>query len=338
MDEEIQDLEIGSKKPTEGFDVIDFIACLVGTFVAGLFVLGLWKMSEHGGPNQTFYSTNLFIFAPGLGGFVAGVISNWNVTKSIAASWISATIVGLLSCGALLGFGFEGVICIAMALPLIVPMIALGVFIGRFAMTGFNNGRRILMTAAPLVVYVGATTAYDQPGFETKTESTTMIVNAPPEKIWPKLFHLDNLPEPDQWIFKTGIAYTKGTNASGRNVGDSRQCLLTTGTMNETIAEVQENRYLRFEVLNTPPAMKEMNPFYDIHPRHENGSFKVHWGEFRLEPLPGGRTRFTGTSRYSYNIYPAAYWGLWTDTVAEQIHVRMMGEIKRRLELTSSLK
>ena len=62
----------------------------------------------------------------------------------------------------------------------------------------------------------------------------------------------------------------------------------------------------------------------------------VHWGEFKLEPLPGGRTKFTGTSCYSYSIYPAWYWGLYTDTVAEQIHMRMMEEIKRRVESANS--
>lgn len=338
MNDELHDLEPGKQiqPPSNGFELSDLIACLVGTAIGGVLTLILWKAAEHSKSDQTPYTTSIFLFVPGLAGFIAGVISNWNIEKSASTSWINATLIWLFSCCALLVCGFEGMICIVMAMPLFVPMIAFGVFLGRAIIGWRKDGPRILVSAAPVVAVVAVYTIRSEPGFQTRTESTSLIINAPPDKIWPYLFRIDHLPEPNQWIFKTGIAYTTGTDSGGQHVGDSRQCILTTGIMQERISQVEPNQYLRFDVLTTPPSMKEKNPFYDIHPPHERGSFKVHWGEFRLEPLSGGRTRLTGTSQYSYNIYPAAYWGLWTDTVAEQIHVRMMNEIKRRVEAANA--
>lgn len=329
-----KDLEPGVRPRTpETMEHRDLVGSLVGAGIGGLVVIGVWKLFEKNGNWDGFYNYGLFLFVPFLMGFTSGTISCWKESRPRATIWVSAVLQCILASIALLVFGIEGMVCIVMAMPLVYPFVALGGFIARSMMDSYRTNPRILVTTAPVIVALGVGSNAYNPGFVTKTESTTIIVDAPPEKIWPYLFELSDLPEPEQWIFKTGIAYTKGTRSGGRNVGDARKCLLTTGVMNETITELVPNRYMRFDVHNTPPSIKEQNPFYDIHPRHETGCFKVHWGEFKLEPISGGRTRFTGTSTYSYNIFPAEYWGLWTDTVAEQIHVRMMGEIKQRVEV-----
>ncbi len=325
--------EIDRQPALRSFDKIDALACLVGSLVGGL-VLGLLCYREaqpHTGMTN-LYGYGVFLFVPLLTGIITGAISNWRQPSTIGAIWISAFVVNVLCAIGLLVTGLEGAVCVGMSIPVTLPVMGLGIVLARAVLHYGRAKRKILFSAVPAIVAVGGASILYSPGFVNQVESTTIIINGPPEKIWPYLFELDGLPEPDQWIFRTGIAYTKGTRSGGRNVGDWRQCMLTTGNMNETIAAVEPNRYLRFNVLNTPPSMRESNPFYDIHPRHETGTFVVHWGEFRLEALPGGRTRLTGTSSYSYNIYPAWYWGLYTDTVAEQIHMRMMNEIKRRVE------
>ncbi len=310
----------------------DFIGSIAGTVITGVLITAAWYFQGMKKDFAGTYGTGIFLVSPILCGFIAGAISNWNESRPTSTIWLSSLVQFFLTCTSLLIFAIEGVVCIVMASPLIYPMFALGTWLGQSAMNFKRGSRKLFVTALPVIVGVGVGANAMDPLAATKTESTTYIVNAAPDKIWPLLFELQNLPEPDQWIFRTGIAFTKGTHASGQVVGASRQCILTTGTMNETITALEVNHYMRFDVHNTPPSIKESNPFYDIHPRHETGSFKVHWGEFRLEPLPGGRTKFTGTSTYSYNIFPAWYWGLITDTVAEQIHVRMMGEVKRRVE------
>src|SRR5262249_22611715 len=49
----------------------------------------------------------------------------------------------------------------------------------------------------------------------------------------------------------------------------------------------------------------------------------------RLEPLPGGRTRLVGRTRYELRVFPAAYWGLWSDALIHAIHARVLEHIER---------
>ena len=317
---------------TSVFSIRDALGALIGAIITSCLVAAAWYILDLRQNYGSTYGTGIFLVSPTLCGFIAGAIGSWKGARPTLTVWLSSLLQFVLVWYALLLFGIEGNVCIVMATPLIYPMFAAGTYLGHVVKKFEKGNHRLFVSALPVIVGVGVGANAMDPYAATKTESTTYIVNATPDKIWPLLFELHDLPEPDQWIFRTGIAFTKGTHASGQVVGASRQCILTTGTMNETITALEVNRYMRFDVHNTPPSIKESNPFHDIHPRHETGSFKVHWGEFKLEPLPGGRTKFTGTSTYSYNIFPAWYWGLITDTVAEQIHVRMMGEIKRRVE------
>jgi hypothetical protein len=316
------------------FDAQDLVGSIAGVVVSGILILIFWKIVGTKQMGAGYYGTGVFMVVPILSGFIAGSVSNWSEKRPTATIWLSSLLQLFFAGAGLLSFGIEGGVCILMASPLLYPMFAVGCFLGQIAMNLRRGDKGLMVSVVPVLVVMGLSANSLDPIFATKTESTTVIVNAPPEKIWPFLFHLQDLPKPDQLIFKTGIAYTIGTHAEGQSVGSSRLCQLTTGTMKETISAMETNRYMRFKVLNTPASIKESNPFYDVHPRHETDSFRVNWGEFKLEPLSGGRTRFTGTSNYSYNIFPAWYWGLYTDTVAEQIHVRMMGEIKRRAEST----
>jgi hypothetical protein len=55
-------------------------------------------------------------------------------------------------------------------------------------------------------------------------------------------------------------------------------------------------------------------------------------GQFLLIPLAGGRTRLEGTTWYTHNLWPAAYWQVWSDFVIHRIHERVLVHIKRLAE------
>ena len=52
-------------------------------------------------------------------------------------------------------------------------------------------------------------------------------------------------------------------------------------------------------------------------------------GEFRLNPLPGGRTELVGTTWYRHHLYPAAYWRWWSDAIVHRIHLRVLEHVAR---------
>jgi hypothetical protein len=78
--------------------------------------------------------------------------------------------------------------------------------------------------------------------------------------------------------------------------------------------------------------MSELSPYRDLHPPHLDGYFRSRAGEFLLAPLPGGRTRLTGTTWYALDLQPAAYWSLWCDALVHAIHRRVLRHVERLAE------
>jgi len=141
-----------------------------------------------------------------------------------------------------------------------------------------------------------------------------------------------SLPPPREWLFRAGIACPLQTRMFTRGPTSAfRLCVLSTGTMVEKVDVFQTNRQLHFQVLNTPPVMNEWSP-WNIHPAHLQDVMQMHAGQFLLSALPGGRTRVVGTSWYHHDIWPSAYWRLWSDSVVHQVHRRVLNEIKARSE------
>lgn len=159
-----------------------------------------------------------------------------------------------------------------------------------------------------------------------------IVVDATPEEVWPHLFNIDELPPTRNVLFQSGIAHPIQVRSEGQFLGAWRECVLTTGVMPERISILEPFQRMRFDVLRTPPSMREVNPFGEVHAAHLEGYNEVHYGEFRLEAVGDGRTRLYGTSVYSHRFYPEFYWSLWTDAIAHFTHLRVMNEIKHRAE------
>ena len=77
--------------------------------------------------------------------------------------------------------------------------------------------------------------------------------------------------------------------------------------------------------------MIELSP-YKIRPRHMDHYFASTKGEFRLVPLPGGRTRLEGTTWYRLRFMPQGYWQMWSDFIVHRIHMRVLNHIKNLAE------
>ena len=116
-------------------------------------------------------------------------------------------------------------------------------------------------------------------------------------------------------------------------VGAARVCRLSTGDMPERITVWKPEQELKFIVLDTPAAMREATIFgRDLDGAHLHTTYTSLDGGFRLEALPNGQTRLTGTSRYLLAITPASYWNLWTREIVSQVQLRVMNHVKAKAE------
>lgn len=276
------------------------------------------------------YAFGLFIWLPLVMGAMTTIIYGYkNQTTKRSLRYLSFNSLAIFCIG-LLAFAFEGVICIVMALPV-------GLFFNWLGhLIGYEIINKKIITNAPTSLSILILSVPALMGFETITENkeetanpitTSIEINAPIETVWKNVVEFPQLPEPTEFIFKTGIAYPINANIVGKGVGAVRHCNFTTGTFVEPITEWNQPNLLKFDVVEQPEPMKELS-FYDLHPNHLHGYFVSKKGQFKLTKLANGNTLLEGTTWYYNKIKPAIYWNLWSDNIIHKIHNRVLTHIK----------
>jgi uncharacterized membrane protein YhaH (DUF805 family) len=277
------------------------------------------------------YGVTLFVGTPIWMGAVSAFLYNRPFPRTLPGSLMVAELSILIAGAALLLFAFEGVICLAMLFPVAAAMGLLGGLIG-YCLGVFTatRGRNMTIVVLLLPLLAGAESAHrPTPLYEVVT---TIEIDAPPERVWPFVVGFSDLPEPDPWYFKLGIAYPRRATIEGSGVGAIRHCEFSTGSFVEPITVWQAPERLAFDVASQPPPMHELSPYRHVHPPHLDGYLRCRRGEFRLLRVAGGRTRLEGSTWYEFEMYPQDYWTLWSDTAIHRIHLRVLEHIKRLAE------
>jgi uncharacterized membrane protein YhaH (DUF805 family) len=283
------------------------------------------------------YGWSVFIVLPFVLPMISVVIYGYHAPRTrtqcliLGLAWVAVAALMMLV------FAFEGAICILMLLPLILPIVMLGVMVGYFLVGGDRSGPArklgrvvvVLLAALPTMVGAEHATAPAPPLFAVRT---TLDVDAPPARVWRHVISFSDLPPPRDPLFLAGIAYPVRARIEGRGVGAVRRCEFSTGAFVEPIEVWDEPRLLRFGVTSNPPPMREWNPFFEIHPPHLDGFLVSRRGEFRLTALPDGRTRLEGTTWYHHGLWPAGSWRLWSDAILHRIHGRVLRHVKSLAE------
>ena len=285
--------------------------------IAALYACG-YIMIEIAGS----YGLTLFVVAP----ICLGAISAWLTRPN---TWQKSMLIG--STGAFLAtltlviLKWEGIICIAMATPMILPLGAFGGWLMYKSQNlSVSKGPIALLACLPLGT-LGFDIHAQPPVYKIQT---SIVIAAPPEIVWKHVVAFPQMEEPKQWFFKAGLAYPKKVRIEGEGTQATRYCDFSTGSFVEPIEIWDQARLLQFAVTESPAPMKEMNPFGEIQPKHLHGYMVSKRGQFRLTQMPDGGTLLEGTSWYRHGLWPAGYGRLWSDAIGHQIHLRVLRNIK----------
>lgn len=284
------------------------------------------------------YAFGLFVWLPFVMGISVTLLLNY---KNVASkktcrnvSYITLTIF----CLGLLTFAFEGLICIAMALPLglIFNWVGyrFGFWLKRKKSINANGSMKLLLVfilSVPTIMGFDYVSEKNEPILHSVI--TSIEIKAPIDSVWKNVIQFPDLGQPTEWLFNTGIAYPINARIEGKGVGAIRHCNFTTGTFTEPITVWNSPQLLSFNVIEQPEPMKELSP-YDIHPNHLHGYFVSVKGQFKLTKLTNGNTQLEGTTWYYNKIKPAIYWYVWSDYIIHQIHNRVLNHIKVSAEKT----
>jgi uncharacterized membrane protein YhaH (DUF805 family) len=285
------------------------------------------------------YGWTLFVGVPFLMGFLSTVVHSYHEPRTLGRCLLVSLITIVVGGTALLLFAMEGALCLVMAAPIALVIGLAGGAIGYVVQKTFSwreNSPRLFcvaILAIPAVMGVERAVPPRLPLLEVKS---SVIVDAPPEKVWQNVVSFTELPPPKEFIFKIGVAYPIRAEIHGHGVGAVRHCNFSTGPFVEPIETWDEPRLLKFAVTENPEPMQEWTPYHEVHPRHLDGYLESQAGQFRLVPLAGGRTLLEGTTWYSHHLWPAAYWQVWSDHIIHTIHLRVLNHVKELSEKEKS--
>ena len=280
------------------------------------------------------YSTSLFLGTPFTLGAVTAYVFNRETRQGVGATLQIVTVSLMLLAGAMLLFALEGLVCVALALPLALALALLGGIFGR-AIALHAPGRTGHL--ASLVLAVPLLAGLDQargptPRYEV---DDSVVVAAPPAAVWRNVVSFSELAPPAETLLQLGIAYPIRARIDGAGAGATRRCEFSTGTFVEPITEWEAPSRLSFDIAAQPAPLRELSPYGTIAPPHLHGYFRARRGAFRLTALPRGRTLLVGATWYELDIEPRGYWKVPADAIVSAIHRRVLLHIKQLTEAGS---
>ena len=271
------------------------------------------------------YGQAAFVGVPFLSAATAGLLFNLRGQRSVAATLVVAGLTVLVANGLLGLFAVEGAICLAMAAPIVFAIAVVGALFGR-AVARLEDPRAL---AGPYAVLPLLAVVEPAPS-RVHAVTTSIDVAAPPEAVWDAVVAFPEIPASDlpAWYFRLGVSYPIRARIDGTGVGAVRRCEFSTGDFVEPITTWDPPRLLAFDVVENPPTMSELTPWGAVLAPHlDAGIFRSERGEFRLEPLPDGGTRLSGTTWYHLDMAPGWYWTMWSDAVLHKIHLRVLEHV-----------
>ena len=247
-----------------------------------------------------------------LAAFCAGYRSPLSAGRAVLYGFM-ATVGGLML---LLAVGIEGVACLIMAAPIVIPMGVFGALIGWACSlaTVPRGARSFCLLLGPLLI--GWESAVP-PEPEPLSVVSTVVIAAPPEVVWRRVVSFPPIDAPPDPVFAL-VAAPLEARIDGHDPGATRRCIFTIGEFIEPIEVWDEPRELTFGVR--------------VQPEHLGRYLDVRRGQFLLSRNPDGTTTLRGTTWYRLKVFPTAYWEKWTDTLLHAIHGRVLDHIRRLCE------
>ena len=320
-----QNIRIKEKSSTHFYG-----SAFVGTVVGGLFAVVVTAISVY---SIKSYGGSLFLGMPIVSGAVAAFVYNQPVMRTFGASigvGMMACVIGGLF---LLLFAMEGVICLVMAAPLLLPLGALGGILG-FAIARTILWQSKMMLGGTLIVAVPLMGIVENhlKSTEVYMVESSVLIDAPREAVWDNVVAFPEINSPPDWLFRFGVAMPVRARIEGTGVGAVRHCEFTTGSFVEPIRIWDAPNRLAFDVTKQPDPLVELTPYRHVHPPHLQGTFVSVKGEFELLKISGGKTKLIGRTWYKVDMGPRVYWRLWTDWIVHRIHNRVLNHIQDSTE------
>ena len=287
---------------------------LNGFWVPNAFAIATIAITKYSETEAGILIFSEFIIIP----ILMGIISAW-FWKELELPGRKVSLYAIYNTGLAVLFSFlflgEGSICLVIVSPLIFGFIILGAFLGK---TMFKkNNQKLNGSIITVLIFIFITDSLSTHNYENMV-SDTIIISAPPAKVWQNVVAFKRIKQPDTyWLFRIGMPSPIESTVTGYYKGAGRKCIFSNGYIfDEKIATYEPGVNLTFDVTGQPRDPEIMNHIDIIR------------GQFLLKDNGNGTTTLTGNSWYKLYVFPVWYYDIWAQSITRNVHLRVMDHIK----------
>jgi uncharacterized protein YndB with AHSA1/START domain len=293
------------------------ITGILAANVFGLLMIGFTKWlssQENFAAVAGIFVFSDFIIIPVLMGIIAAYF--WRDLNLTGGQYVVQAIYNSLV--AIAGSYFfldEGYICLIIVCPLLMGFTIGGTFIGKVMFRKNKNTLNISIFSLLLVI-VTVDSITTKP-YENMV-SDTMIINAPPEKVWQYVVAYEPIKAKENyWLFQVGMPSPVQSTVDGYCEGAGRKCIFSNGyVFDEKMVVYKPGTDLTFDITQQPRDPEIM------------GHIDILRGQFLLKDNGDGTTTLIGNSWYRLYVFPSWYFDAWASGITRNVHLRVMEHIK----------
>jgi hypothetical protein len=283
---------------------------------AGFGLLSFYFLTQRQFPNM---GVALFFAAPVAAGFSVAMVARKGSRATVA---VLLSVVFTLSL--LIGLGREGLLCAALAFPIMIGGLGLGVEIGLLARRLVNRARHqnittgVFLLAGPLLVFAGE--RIDRPTFQSprvETVRSAVEVDETAEKVWPRILTVDSVRASKPFLMYIGLPIPQTCTMQGRGIGAKRTCYFNVGYIAETVTAWEPPYHMALSIDRTHMPGRHWLAF-------ENA-------DYRLDP-EGQKTLLIRTTTISSHLHPAWYWSPFERLGVEAEHNYILQDVQLKAQ------
>jgi hypothetical protein len=300
------------------------------TVIYGIFLyIIVWLIAE--GSSMAFF-TGLILMPMAISSLLVILFdpqaknTRWYNVKMALAVMLGLILISMIAFG-------EAGICVAMASPFLFTGTVPGVLLTMRLIRNYqsNNGAKFIIALPLFALPIEHQITYDD---HFNHVTTVIEINAPAEVIWANTLEIPHI-RPDElgMTFShsiVGVPKPVDARIEGSGVGAVRQLKWGKGIeFEEVITEWEQEKHLRWDFRFSPTSIPKA---VEAHISVNSDYLSLQYGEYKLEPLAGNRTRLTLTTQYRIATPINAYCDLWGKIFLNDFHSIVLNVIKTRSE------
>jgi len=262
------------------------------------------------------YSYTFFVLIPLCIGYFLGLKLDWGI------SFVIALIIGLVGFFYLLITAqLEWTFCIIILLPLFLPLILLGIWIGSLLKKDLSNRKTNALKASlyPLIVllFSGTIEHFFSSNYEYAKVESIIFLHYDASTVYDFIKSVDTLEGEKSLLMNLGLSVPQKCVLKKEEVGAKRICYFEGGSIEEKVVDIKRGEFIKMKVTD-----------YDL------PGFK--WLKFDdaiyLFTQESDSTKLTRITTYQSQLKPRIYWEFWEKQAIEAEHEYVLNDLKRRLD------